>query len=100
MYRSLFGLQRSAQFVGPSAVHPHSLDTADADQLDAHIISAVFVVGKGDEFAGGDMQVLIPCHDFGDLGAGDGAVQTVGAKEQDVVGLKMVVGDFDVHKEI
>src|SRR5580692_12726322 len=48
----------SVQFVGPSAIHSHSLDAPDSDQLYADIIAAAPIVGKSDQFFRCEMEIL------------------------------------------
>src|SRR5579864_4518184 len=49
----------SVQFVGPSAIHPHSLDAPDSDQLNADIIAAAPIIGKSDQFLCCEMEILV-----------------------------------------
>ena len=46
----------SAQFVRPSAIHAHAFHAANADELDAYIITAIPLVGKVDQGCAGGVR--------------------------------------------
>src|ERR1700674_5869129 len=47
----------SAEFIGASAIHAYALSAADADYLQADVVSAVFVIGNGHQSPGRRVQV-------------------------------------------
>src|ERR1700743_3228787 len=88
------------QFIGPSAVHPHSLDAAHADQLYGDIVTAVTLIGEVDKFSGRGLQIRIPCYDLSHFLSLYGTVQAIAAKKKHISDLYLAIADFDVHEKI
>ena len=59
-----------AELVRPPAVHAHTFDTSNADNLDADIIAAVLPIGKRHELSRRCIQVIAVADEVGHLGCG------------------------------
>ena len=80
--------------VGPPAVHAHAFDAANADQLQADIITAVPLVGNIDQPLCRVRQVAAMARDGRHLRAGHRAVQAVGAEQQNIAREDLVFVDI------
>ena len=85
----------SPQAVRPSAIHSDAFHTAHANDLDADIVTAVLLVGKGDQSFGGGVQVgFVGQTIAASSDDSDRPVQTIGAKDENIVGQDLVLVGF------
>ena len=69
-----------------SAVHTNALHSANTNELNAYIITAIALLGKVYEFLGGLRQRRVMAGNSGEVFGIHRVVQTVGTKQQDVTG--------------
>ncbi len=81
----------SVQFVGTPAIHAHSLDVPNANQLNADIIAATPIIGKSNQFFRGLMKVHAMAANGGHFRSIHSAMQSIGTEQQNVTGENLVV---------
>ena len=89
----------SVQFIGTSAIHAHSLDAPDADQLNADIIVAAPIIGKSNQFFRGVMKVLPWPQMRGHFRGIHRAVQSVRAQQKNVTGENLMIVGIHIRNQ-
>ena len=90
----------SAQLIGPAAEQTHAFGVDYADQLDAAVIAAIPIVRESHQFSRCHLQIRVPGYHFGHFRSCDGTVQTIGAEQQNVSRLNLMIADLDIGEEI
>jgi hypothetical protein len=60
----------STEFVWPAAVHTHTFDTMDTDELNTDIVTAIALIGNRHQALCGGVQIFAVGDNVGDLGRG------------------------------
>jgi hypothetical protein len=89
---------RSGQFVRPSSIHSNPFDIANANQLKAHIIAAIPLIGKLHQLPGRGFEVNLSAGRLGQIGRRERSMQAVGTQQKDIAGKQQMLANVGAHE--